>query len=102
MATSNTQQMWIEFDRRVLMRDGITLSADVYCPADAKRGANKYPVILMRTPYVKANAAVVGNAKYYTERGYIYISMDVRGRGDSDGEFVPYVNDGRDGYDAIE
>ncbi len=43
----------------------------------------------MRTPYVKANAAVVGNAKYYTERGYIYISMDVRGRGDSDGEFVP-------------
>ena len=25
-----------------------------------------------------------------------------RGRGDSDGEFVPYRNDGRDGYDAIE
>ncbi len=28
--------------------------------------------------------------------------MDVRGRGDSDGPFVPYRNDGRDGYDAIE
>ncbi len=41
MATSNAQQMWIEFDRRVPMRDGITLSADVYCPADAKRGAKK-------------------------------------------------------------
>jgi hypothetical protein len=28
--------------------------------------------------------------------------MDVRGRGDSDGVFVPYRNDGIDGYDAIE
>ncbi len=30
------------------------------------------------------------------------IYMDVRGRGDSDGDFVPYRNDGIDGYDAIE
>ncbi|MFL5664286.1 MAG: CocE/NonD family hydrolase [Ktedonobacteraceae bacterium] len=103
MTISNAQQMWIEFDQRVPMRDGITLSADIYCPADAaERGVKKYPVILMRTPYVKANAAVVGLARYYTERGYIFISMDVRGRGDADGEFVPYVNDGLDGYDAIE
>jgi putative CocE/NonD family hydrolase len=28
--------------------------------------------------------------------------MDVRGRGDSDGRFVPWRDDGRDGYDAIE
>jgi hypothetical protein len=28
--------------------------------------------------------------------------MDVRGRGDSDGEFQPYVNEGRDGFDAVE
>ena len=31
-----------------------------------------------------------------------YVVIDVRGRGDSDGDFVPYRNDGRDGYDAIE
>src|SRR5258708_15375331 len=28
--------------------------------------------------------------------------MDVRGRGDSDGDFIPYFNEGRDGYDCIE
>jgi putative CocE/NonD family hydrolase len=28
--------------------------------------------------------------------------MDVRGRGDSDGKFVPYRNEGPDGYEAIE
>ncbi len=34
--------------------------------------------------------------------GYAYVAMDVRGRGDSEGVFAPYVNEGRDGYDAIE
>ena len=29
-------------------------------------------------------------------------SQDVRGRYDSDGEFMPYRNEGRDGYDTIE
>jgi putative CocE/NonD family hydrolase len=28
--------------------------------------------------------------------------MDVRGRGDSDGKFTPYRNEGPDGYDSIE
>jgi putative CocE/NonD family hydrolase len=28
--------------------------------------------------------------------------MDVRGRGDSDGSFTPYFQEGRDGYDSIE
>lgn len=28
--------------------------------------------------------------------------MDVRGRGDSDGKFIPYINEGADGHDSIE
>ena len=31
-------------------------------------------------------------ARYYAEHGYAYVAMDVRGRGDSDGVFVPYVS----------
>src|SRR5436309_2514180 len=102
MAPSNVQQTRIEFDHRVPMRDGIALSADIYFPADPAKEAGKWPIVLLRTPYVKANVHVLEAGKYYAEHSYIFVAMDVRGRGDSDGEFVPYFNDGQDGYDAIE
>jgi uncharacterized protein len=41
-------------------------------------------------------------ARYFVSRGYFLVAMDVRGRGDSDGTFEPYRNDGQDGYDAVE
>ncbi len=90
------------FDRRVPMRDGITLSADVFVPDASAGNASKWPVILVRTPYVKATAALQANARYFADHGYACVLMDVRGRGDSDGEFIPYRFDGPDGYDAIE
>jgi putative CocE/NonD family hydrolase len=91
----------IEFDQRVPMRDGITLSADVFLPA-APAADQRYPTILMRTPYLKGSEPRLDTARYFAERGYVFVAMDVRGRGDSDGDFTPYVHDGRDGYDAIE
>lgn len=80
------------------MRDGVELSADVYLPEANAR----YPVILARTPYVKSSPSSLRMAREFAARGYAVVWMDVRGRGDSDGEFVPYRNDGRDGYDAVE
>ena len=91
----------ILFDRRVPMRDGVTLSADLILPTAAVDQGGRYPVILLRTPYLKANTVTYESARYFAEHGYAVVLMDVRGRGDSDGEWVPYVNDGRDGYDAI-
>jgi putative CocE/NonD family hydrolase len=90
--------MIIEFDRRVPMRDGIELSADIYRP----RAEGRFPVVLLRTPYNKAGRGSLEQGRRFSSHGYVYIAMDVRGRGDSDGHFVPYRNDGRDGYDAIE
>jgi len=90
----------IEFNRRVRMRDGTELSADIYHPNTA--GVGKSPVILSRTPYTKTGGSTLRIAKYFAANGYVFVTMDVRGRGDSDGEFVPYINDGKDGYDAIE
>lgn len=90
--------MRIDFDRRAPMRDGVTLSADVYRPDDDDR----HPVILTRTPYLKTDARVPARTRPYVERDYVVVWIDVRGRGDSDGVFTPYRNDGRDGYDAIE
>ena len=102
MPTPSTRETHLEFDQRVLMRDGITLSADIYRPIDFSHISRKYPVILTRTPYMKLNERMLESAKYFVERGYVFVAMDVRGRGDSDGTFVPYFNEGRDGYDAIE
>jgi uncharacterized protein len=81
------------------MRDGVTLSADVYLPAIATAPV---PVVLTRSPYMKASMAMVERGSDYVRDGYAYVVMDVRGRGDSDGAFDPYFADGRDGYDAIE
>ncbi len=102
MLTSSTREIHIEFDQRVPMRDGITLSADIYRPMDSSPISRKYPVILTRTPYMKLSERMLVPAKYFAERGYVFVAMDVRGRGDSDGTFVPYFNEGQDGYDAIE
>jgi uncharacterized protein len=101
MTISYPHELQIQFDQRVPMRDGITLSADIYMPMGKLGQNDRYPVILSRTPYMKAGISLE-KVKYFIRRGYVFVSMDVRGRGDSDGEFVPYFNEGLDGYDAIE
>jgi hypothetical protein len=101
MTISDTRNVRIQFNQRIPMRDGITLSADIFYPHDAGE-SKKNPVILTRTPYMKLSEGMLVPAKYFAEHGYIFVAMDVRGRGDSDGEFIPYINEGLDGYDAIE
>jgi len=86
-------------DVSVPMRDGVLLRADVLLPA----GEGKFPALLYRTPYGKQFAL----REYKTfekavARGYAVVVQDVRGRYASDGEFVAYQNEGRDGYDSIE
>jgi hypothetical protein len=40
--------------------------------------------------------------KKWAAKGFVYLVQDVRGRGDSDGEFYPLVTEAPDGYDTIE
>jgi uncharacterized protein len=91
-------ELKIDFNRRVLMRDRTELSADVYRPV----APGRYPVLLLRTPYTKTSASNLKIIKYFVAHGYAVVYMDVRGRGDSDGTFVPYRSEGQDGYDAVE
>jgi putative CocE/NonD family hydrolase len=86
------------YDVRVPMRDGVTLSADVYRPDTAE----PVPVILVRTPYDNGVAAHVAAGKRWARRGYAYVVQDVRGRGESDGEFYPLVTEANDGFDTIQ
>ncbi|MCL6549025.1 MAG: CocE/NonD family hydrolase, partial [Alicyclobacillus sp.] len=86
---------------RVPLRDGVALAADVFLPEDAGP-ARRVPAIVVRTPYGRGTDRLVDQARYFAARGYAVVNVDVRGRGDSDGVFVPYRNEGRDGYDTIE
>ena len=83
----------------VRMRDGVVLRADVLLPG--KDG--KFPVLVYRTPYGKEAAQrAYTTFRHAVEQGYAVVVQDVRGRYQSDGEFRPYENEGRDGYDTIE
>lgn len=87
----------MEFNVRIPMRDGVKLSADVYRPS----APGKYPVVLVRTPYIKGQESVgAEHALWWTERGYAFVIQDVRGRGDSEGDFYPIVHEANDGYDT--
>jgi putative CocE/NonD family hydrolase len=79
-------------------RDGARLATDLYLPD----GDGPFPVVVGRTPYNKNQAAFANLGKSVNAKGYALVVQDVRGRGDSDGSFVPYANDGPDGYDMIE
>ena len=83
----------------VKMRDGVTLYADVYRPADEGR----YPVILSRTPYSTERFPSAFEAGvYFSQRGYVYVFQDIRGRHESEGRWEPFFDDEKDGYDTVE
>jgi uncharacterized protein len=83
----------------VPMRDGVVLRADLYRPARGSR----FPVLLYRTPYGRTDT-VGGSSLIHAavSRGYAVVLQDVRGRYGSGGDFQPYIQEGRDGYDTIE
>ncbi len=79
------------------MRDGIKLSTDIFFPGDLNE---QLPVILIRTPLNKTSMGYM--SYYFASQGYIVAVQDVRGRYSSEGNWEPFVNEGEDGYDAIE
>lgn len=82
---------------KVPMRDGTHLDATVYRPVE---DSGPLPVIVMMTPYPDYIGHPSG--AYFAAHGYIYASVDVRGRGDSEGSFDPFAHDADDGYDTVE
>jgi len=82
---------------RIPMRDGLSLHAAVWRP----RGHTE-PVsaVMELTPYGIDHLNEDG--VFWAAEGFAYVAIDVRGRGNSDGDFVPFLRDASDGYDAVE
>src|SRR2546425_647660 len=93
-------QVRSQFGVMTPLRDGVKLAADMWLP----EAPGKYPVILIRTPYLKTMEMlkVPELGKYFASRGYVFVVQDTRGRGDSEGQFDFFFPEGPDGYDTIE
>lgn len=90
-------------DIRVVTRDGIALSTDVYLPAlGGKPVDGPWPVVLERTPYDKTRRVSHSQAgRHFARRGYAVVLQDVRGRWSSEGEFEFLRNEANDGFDTL-
>ncbi|MCQ2445315.1 MAG: CocE/NonD family hydrolase [Clostridia bacterium] len=88
---------------RVPMRDGTELVTWVSLPGD---GTGKYDVILIRNPYVEAPPEdtpfeTEAEDDAFARNGFVFVMQHCRGRGGSDGDFIPFCREKEDGLDAI-
>jgi putative CocE/NonD family hydrolase len=87
----------LQWGLRIPLRDGIALNATAYLP----RGRSEPgPAIFTLTPYI--GQSWHAQAMYFAAHGYPFLSVDVRGRGNSEGTFRPLINEAEDAYDVVE
>ena len=81
--------------------DGEWLATDVYLPAAS--AGKKVATVLMRTPYgrhqFRDGEMLVAPL---TRAGFAVVLQDVRGKWGSTGEFMPFVNEQRDGVATLD
>jgi putative CocE/NonD family hydrolase len=86
---------------KIPMRDKVELNATLYLPKPKQISSPpRTPVIFTLTPYI--SDSYHARAAYFASHGYTFALVDVRGRGNSGGEFEPFANDARDGHDVVE
>ena len=110
---------YTKYEYRIPMRDGAKLFTVVYVPKDASP-SKTYPFLIERTPYSVAPygpdnyAKRLGPAPSFVKDGFIFVYQDVRGRYQSEGDFLemtPHkdvkksakeVDESTDTYDTID
>lgn len=89
--------MHLQWGVKVQLRDGVCLSATIYLPKDR---ATPLPAIIALTPYIAQTYHDWG--MYFAARNYVFVAVDVRGRGNSEGEFRPLIDEDKDAFDTVE
>jgi uncharacterized protein len=84
---------------RCRLSDGVELFSDHYYPPQS----GPQPTLLMRQPYGRDIASTVTYAHpaWFASHGYNVVIQDVRGRGDSGGDFYPFRHEALDGAETI-
>ncbi|HQR49918.1 MAG TPA: CocE/NonD family hydrolase, partial [Steroidobacteraceae bacterium] len=70
----------LQWGLRIPMRDGVQLNGTVYRPHGQ---TERLPVIFTLTPYIADSYHA--RAMYFAQHGYVFVLVDVRGRGNSGG-----------------
>jgi len=87
--------------------DGIRLATRLWRPTSpgpsSGQSPGPWPVLLMRQPYGRAIASTVTYAhpRWYADQGFLVVVQDVRGCGDSEGEFAGFGQEAADGAAAV-
>ena len=95
--SSVTYDVVVERDVKVPMPDGTILLADRHYP----RGVEKFPTILMRSPYGRAAMSDIEFGQPFAKRGFHVFIQSCRGTFGSGGKFRPYLDDHADGLATV-
>ena len=88
----------IDVDVPMEMRDGTILRANIYRPDDNQ----KHPAIFMRAFWKTYGSFWHLDIFRAIYSGYALVGQVIRGRGTSEGEWIPEEAQGKDGYDSVE
>ncbi|MFC5046262.1 CocE/NonD family hydrolase [Aquimarina hainanensis] len=94
--STDSLDIHLKLYQKIKMTDATQLSANIYMPNDLSK---KYPTVLIITPYVSDENHVRG--LFFARNEYVFVTVDCRGRGNSEGTFIPFEHDGKDGYEII-
>ena len=88
---------------QIVMRDGTRLSANLLQPAlaDGTAAPGPFPVILTQTGYNKSVPVFQTSNEYFVRRGYVHLSVDVRGTGQSEGTWEAFSETEQADYSEV-
>jgi len=111
-ASSLLGQGFDKKDAMIPMRDGIKLHTEIWMPKDAREAL---PFLIERSPYgwARAKTTIEQSFQDLAKDGYLFVFQDIRGRYQSQGEFVMLrpvrdkqdpksIDESTDTYDTIE
>ena len=96
-ALADVAKVELQWGVKIPLRDGVQLNATVYKPANLK---DPKPCLFTLTPYI--GQSYHDRGMYFAAHGYPFLTVDVRGRGNSEGDFHPLIQEAKDGYDVVE
>ena len=89
---------WV--DKSLRLKDGVELVSRIWTPRDK----GSWPALLMRQPYGREIASTItySHPEWWASKGYVVVIQDVRGQGNSGGEFKGFTQEPSDTSETHE